>query len=79
MNDIKKYTKLGVTKIRDVSILEKDDMGSILELTKELQRVFEVHQIWRTEPEMRYSVLDDVSYPTPASKYWQCVREQSCS
>ena len=29
MNDIKKYTKLGVTKIRDVSILEKDDMNEI--------------------------------------------------
>ena len=29
MNDIKKYTKLGITKIRDVSILEKDDMQSV--------------------------------------------------
>ena len=77
MNDIKKYTKLGVTKIRDVSILEKDDMLSVSKLTKELQRCFEVKQIWRTETEMRYSVLNDVSFPTPASKYWQCVREQN--
>ena len=77
MNDIKKYTKLGVTKIRDVSILEKDDMQSVSKLTKELQRVFEVHQLWRTETEIRYSVLNDVSFPTPASKYWQCVREQN--
>jgi len=77
LNDIKKYTKLGVTKIRDVSILEKDDMQSVSKLTKELQRVFEVHQLWRTETEIRYSVLNDVSFPTPASKYWQCVREQN--
>ena len=77
MNDIKKYTKLGITKIRDVSILEVDDMKSVSKLTKELQRVFEVHQLWRTETEMRYSVLNDVSFPTPASKYWQCVREQN--
>jgi len=77
LNDIKKYTKLGVTKIRDVSILEKDDMKSVSKLTKELQRVFEVRQMWRTETEMRYSVLNDVSFPTPASKYWQCVREQN--
>ena len=77
MNDIKKYTKLGVTKIRDVSILEKDDMLSVSKLTKELQRCFEVKQMWRTETEMRYSVLNDVSFPTPASKYWQCVREQN--
>ena len=77
MNDIKKYTKLGVTKIRDVSILEADDMKSVSKLTKELQRCFEVKQMWRTETEMRYSVLNDVSFPTPASKYWQCVREQN--
>ena len=77
MNDIKKYTKLGVTKIRDVSILEKDDMNTIAKLTGELQRVFEVKQLWRTETEIRYSVLNDVSFPTPASKYWQCIREQN--
>jgi len=77
MNDIKKYTKLGVTKIRDVSILEKDDMKSISKLTEELQRVFEIHQLWRTETEMRYSVLNDTSFPTDSAKYWQCVREQN--
>jgi len=26
---------------------------------------------------MRFSVLNDMKYPTPASKYWQCVREQN--
>ena len=77
MNDIKKYTKLGVTKIRDGNILEKDDMKSVSKLTVELQRCFEVKQMWRTETEMRYSVLNDVSFPTSASKYWQCVREQN--
>ena len=77
MNDIKKYTKLGVTKIRDGDILEKDDMTSVTKLTGELQRVFEVHQQWRTETEMRYSVLNDVSFPTPAAKYWQSIREQN--
>jgi len=77
MNDIKKYTKLGVTKIRDGNILEKDDMMSISKLTKELQRVFEVHQLWRTETEIRYSVLNDTSFPSSAGKYWQCIREQN--
>ena len=52
-------------------------MQSVSKLTKELQRVFEVHQLWRTETEMRFSVLNDVSFPTPASKYWQCIREQN--
>ena len=75
-NEIKKYTKLGVDKIKDVEILESDDLTEVSNLSKELQRVFEVKQVWRTETEMRYSVLNDVSFPTPASKYWQCIREQ---
>ena len=75
-NEITKYTKLGVDKIKDVDILEENDLTTVAELSKELQRVFEVKQVWRTETEMRYSVLNDTSFPTPASKYWQCVREQ---
>ena len=32
-------------------------------------------QLYRTETEMRVAVLNDASFPTPASKYWQSVRE----
>jgi len=59
VNEIKKYTKLGIDKIRDVNILEKNDMNLITKLTGELQRVFEVKQVWRTETEIRYSVLNE--------------------
>ena len=38
MNDIKKYTKLGVTKIRDGDILEKDDMTSVTKLTGDISK-----------------------------------------
>ena len=34
-------------------------------------------QIFRTETEMRISVLNDGKHPTQASKYWQSVREQN--
>lgn len=34
-------------------------------------------QIYRTETEARFSVLNDASFPTIASKYWQSVREQT--
>ena len=46
-NEIKKYTKLGVDKIKDVEILESDDLTAVSNLSKELQRVFEVKQVWR--------------------------------
>ena len=47
------------------------------ELKEELQDTIQKVQVYRTETEMRASVLNDASHPTPASKYWQCVREQN--
>ena len=46
-------------------------------LADELEDTFRKRQVWRTRTEMMFSVLDDSRHPTPASKYWQCVREQS--
>ena len=34
-------------------------------------------QMWRTDTEARFSVLNDAKHPTNASKYWQAVKEQS--
>ena len=49
----------------------------LAELKEELQDTIQKVQKYRTETEMRASVLNDASHPTPASKYWQCVREQN--
>ena len=57
--------------------MNKDDLSSLMNMNQELQRTFQVNQIWRSETEMRYSVLNDVKFPSPSSKYWQSVREQS--
>ena len=46
-------------------------------MVEELRDTWTKKQIFRTETEMRFSVLNDMKYPTPASKYWQCVREQN--
>lgn len=51
--------------------------NKLAELANELEETYEKRQIWRTQTEMMFSVLDDSKHPTPASKYWQCVREQS--
>ena len=75
--NITNYSKTGIEKIRNVSILESKDLNVISGLSVELQRVFEVHQVFRTETEMRYSVLSHIKFPTPASKYWQSIREQN--
>lgn len=75
--NIEKFSKNGFVNIQNANILGSNDVLIMKTLSKELQRVFEVHQVFRTETEMRYSVLDDVRFPTPASKYWQSIREQN--
>ncbi len=46
-------------------------------MVDELRDTWSKKQMFRTETEARFSVLQDNRYPTKAAKYWQCVREQS--
>ncbi len=59
------------------SLLDPNDVKEFKELTGELRDTWTKKQVFRTETEMRMSVLQDAKYPTKASKYWQCVREQN--
>ena len=59
------------------NLLEKDDLSSFKGMVDELRDTWTKRQMFRTETEARFSVLQDNRYPTKASKYWQCVREQS--
>ena len=58
-------------------LLSHLDDRRIHELTQELDETIHKRQIFRTETEMLFSVLNDAQHPTPASKYWQSVREQA--
>jgi hypothetical protein len=58
-------------------ILDIEDFKKFKELTTELKDTWSKKQIFRTETEMRVSVLNDGKFPTKASKYWQCIREQN--
>lgn len=60
-----------------LSVLKEEDVKAILELKEELADNWNKKQIFRTETEMRVSVLNDAKHPTVASKYWQSVREMS--
>ena len=46
-------------------------------MVPELQDTWVKKQMFRTETEMRFSVLSDNKYGTNAAKYWQSVREQN--
>ena len=59
------------------NILDTEDVSTFNGIIDELRDTWTKKQIFRTETEMRFSVLNDFKYPTKASKYWQCVREQN--
>jgi len=56
-------------------LLDKDEQF-IESNIMNIQDNWKKRQTFRTETEMRISVLNDLKFPTPAAKYWQCVREQ---
>ena len=68
-----------LSKAKDtlVPMLSSDLETKLAGLVDELQETYAKRQIWRTQTEMMFSVLDDSKFTTPAAKYWQCVREQS--
>lgn len=58
-------------------LLSDEEMQYLREQLPRLEDTWNKQQIYRTETEMRVSVLSDVRFPDMPSKYWQCVRESS--
>jgi len=58
-------------------LLDKSQAGEFKRMVPELQDTWIKKQMFRTETEMRFSVLSDNKYGTKAAKYWQSVREQN--
>ena len=58
-------------------LLDKSQAGELKRMVPELQDTWVKKQVFRTETEMRFSVLSDNKYGTNAAKYWQSVREQN--
>ena len=59
------------------NVLDPNDFKNFVALKDELKDTWHKKQVFRTETEMRMSVLQDAKYPTKAAKYWQCIREQN--
>lgn len=61
-----------------ISILNESDSQQLQQITQELSDAWHKRQIFRTETEARFAVLNDFKFPTKAAKYWQAVKEQTC-
>jgi len=60
-----------------LALLDKSDVNEFKAMVPELQDTWVKKQMFRTETEMRFSVLNDAKYGNKAAKYWQSVREQN--
>jgi hypothetical protein len=60
-----------------MTLLDKSQANEFKKMVPELQDTWAKKQMFRTETEMRFSVLSDNKYGTNAAKYWQSVREQN--
>jgi len=58
-------------------LLDRSEASEFKKMVPELQDTWVKKQMFRTETEMRFSVLSDNKYGTNAAKYWQSVREQN--
>jgi len=58
-------------------LLDKSEASEFKKMVPELQDNWAKKQMFRTETEMRFSVLSDNKHGSNASKYWQSVREQN--
>ena len=60
-----------------MTLLDKSQASEFKKMVPELQDTWMKKQMFRTETEMRFSVLSDNKYGSNAAKYWQSVREQN--
>ena len=64
--------------IKSSDILTELDLSRLKSIKgQELVENFKKVSSFRTRTEMEVSVLNDLKFPSPASKYWQSVREQN--
>ena len=72
---------MNYSKTKDIieqgGFLSESDLGFVNDNISAIQVNWEKRQVFRTETEMRISVLNDLKFPTNAAKYWQSVREQA--
>ena len=62
------------TQIKELMVSHSD--AELNAIQDELLDAWQKNQIFRTETEARNAVLNDLKFPTKASKYWQSIREQ---
>ena len=61
--------------ISETSLFTDVEKKDLMEASPSMMKAFKNSQVFRTETEARVSVLNDIKFPTIASKYYQSLRE----
>jgi hypothetical protein len=69
-------SKTFLANVKKANLLTPELTEKITALSPELNHVFKTQTIWRSETEIRVSVLNDMNFPDKASKYHQAKIEQ---
>jgi len=77
IKDLKVFTKDAITVIEDTPLFDDGEKQELVAASRNMENSFFNSQVFRTDTEARVSVLNDVKFPTPASKYYQSLREMN--
>ena len=69
------YANLSIDKINTSDVLSSTDSSFVFSISKEVQRLHETSQKWRSEFIIRNAVLSNSKCPLPSSKFEQASRE----
>ena len=60
----------------NLGLFTPEQARDLADLSEEITEAWNNQVVWRTLTEACYSVLNDIKFPTPASKYHQATKEQ---
>jgi len=77
IKDLMVFNQDAIAVIEETPLFNEAEKKEIISASENMENSFFHSQVFRTDTEARISVLNDVKFPTPASKYYQSLREMN--
>ena len=77
IKDLMVFNSDAIAVIEDTPLFSQEEKMELISASENMENSFFHSQVFRTDTEARISVLNDVKFPTPASKYYQSLREMN--
>jgi len=76
-NNLTIFNKDAMGVISDTPLFSEAEKKALVDVAESMEKAHANSQIFRTDTEARMSVLNDIKFPTAASKYYQSLREMN--